>query len=113
MLECCLSTFTHTVNAVVGHIRLHHCELLTAAAALVGTGLVYPGWNHLYWGLHLTEHPRTYSGMGDVYTPWAVVPVLTTVIVVVMFLTMRTYLMRGEDPFHHTLWVTSYLIQML
>ena len=82
---------------------------MVAAAALAGTALVYPGWTHLNWGLHLTEHPRTYNGMGDVYTPWAVVPVLTTVIVVFIFLTMRTYLMRGEDPFHQTLWVMRFL----
>ena len=45
------------------------------------------------------------SGMGAVYIPWATVPVMTVVIVTFMFQVMRTFLMRGDDPFHVVLWV--------
>ena len=50
------------------------------------------------------------SGMGAVYIPWATVPVMTVVIVTFMFLVMRTFLMRGDDPFHVVLWVRMRLL---
>lgn len=72
---------------------------------MAGTALIYPGWKEVNWGVHITQNPIVVSGMGAVYVPWVAVPWLTIVIVIFIFLVMRTYLMRGEDPFHQTLWV--------
>lgn len=81
-----------------------------AASAMIGVALVYPGWNYLNWG----SYPRTAAsawslipGLGAVYVPWVTVPVLTVVIVTFVFLMSRTFLMRGEDPFHKVLWVSA------
>ncbi|DBB04960.1 TPA: hypothetical protein ACH3X3_010239 [Trebouxia sp. C0006] len=74
------------------------------ASAMAGTALVSPGWKYINWGVHITEHPMVVSGMGAVYIPWATVPVMTIVIVTFIFLVMRTFLMRGDDPFHVVLW---------
>ncbi len=72
---------------------------------MAGTALVYPGWRYINWGIHITENPMVVSGMAAVYVPWATVPVMTVVIVTFIFLVMRTFLMRGDDPFHVVLWV--------
>lgn len=72
---------------------------------MAGTALVYPGWTYMNWGVHITANPMVVSGMGAVYIPWATVPVMTVVIVTFIFLVMRTFLMRGDDPFHVVLWV--------
>ncbi|DBA83573.1 TPA: hypothetical protein ACH3X2_006488 [Trebouxia sp. C0005] len=74
------------------------------ASAMAGTALVYPGWTYMNWGVHITANPMVVSGMGAVYIPWATVPVMTVVIVTFIFLVMRTFLMRGDDPFHVVLW---------
>lgn len=80
---------------------------VSPAAALAGTALVYPGWKYIIWGVHITKAPIVVSGMGAVYVPWATVPLMTAVLVTLIFLTMRTFLMRGEDPFHKVLWVNT------
>ncbi len=72
---------------------------------MAGTALVYPGWKYVNWGVSFSQHPDIVSGMGAVYLPWALVPPMTVVIVTFIFLVMRTYLVRGDDPFHQVLWV--------
>ena len=74
---------------------------------MAGTALVYPGWKYINWGVHIQTHPFQVTGMGAVYVPWAVVPLLTIVVVTFLFLVMRTYLLRGEDPFHTVSWVSA------
>ena len=89
---------------------LRHGTLCCAASAMAGTALVYPGWKYINWGVHITEHPMVVSGMGAVCIPRATVPVMTVVIVTFIFLVMRTFLMRGDDPFHVVLWVRMPLL---
>ncbi|DBA79747.1 hypothetical protein WJX77_003194 [Trebouxia sp. C0004] len=74
------------------------------ASAMAGTALIYPGWRYVNWGVHITDNPMVLSGMGAVYIPWATVPVMAMIIVTFIFLVMRTFLMRRDDPFHIVLW---------
>ena len=86
--------------------------LVDAAFAMAGTALVYPGWQCINWGVHLQSAPFVVTGIGAVYVPWAVVPLLTVVLVTFLFLVLRTFLMRGDDPFHQVLWVSIVKIPM-
>lgn len=95
--------FSWNVSQVLPEPPKH--SLCCAASAMAGTALIYPGWRYVNWGVHITDHPMVVSGMGAVYIPWATVPVMTIVIVTFIFLVMRTFLMRGDDPFHVVLWV--------
>ncbi|KAA6420536.1 MAG: hypothetical protein FRX49_09697 [Trebouxia sp. A1-2] len=96
-----LEDCTWMVSVGAALFFLNSCLL---ASAMAGTALVYPGWTYMNWGVHITANPMVVSGMGAVYIPWATVPVMTVVIVTFIFLVMRTFLMRGDDPFHVVLW---------
>ena len=84
--------------------------LCDAASAMVGIALVYPGWKYINWGGHPRSSASSWSlvpGLGAVYVPWGTVPVLTILLVTFFFLILRMFLMRGEDPFHKVLWVST------
>ena len=84
--------------------------LCDAASAMVGIALVYPGWKYINWGVHPRTSASDWSlvpGLGAAYVPWGTVPVLTVVVATFFFLILRTFMMRGEDPFHKVLWVSA------
>ncbi len=77
---------------------------LCAVASTIGAAFVFPGVGHIDGGTSLSAPPFL-SGLGPVFLIWLVAPTLTLTLVILLFLMMRTYVMRGEDPFHKVLWV--------
>ncbi|DBA79742.1 hypothetical protein WJX77_004526 [Trebouxia sp. C0004] len=77
---------------------------LGAVASNIGAAFVFPGVGDIDGGTSLSAPPFL-SGLGPVFLIWLVAPTLTLTLVILMFLMMRTYVMRGEDPFHKVLWV--------
>ncbi|DBB04957.1 TPA: Na+/Pi symporter [Trebouxia sp. C0006] len=77
---------------------------LGAVASTIGAAFVFPGVGDIDGGTSLSAPPFL-SGLGPVFLIWLVAPTLTLTLVILLFLMMRTYVMRGEDPFHKVLWV--------
>jgi len=77
---------------------------LCAVASTIGAAFVFPGVGDIDGGTSLSAPPFL-SGLGPVFLIWLVAPTLTLTLVILLFLIMRTYVMRGEDPFHKVLWV--------
>ncbi len=77
---------------------------LCAVASTIGAAFVFPGVGDIDGGTSLSAPPFL-SGLGPVFLIWLVAPTLTLTLVILLFLMMRTYVMRGEDPFHKVLWV--------
>ena len=77
-----------------------------AAAATVGVSLVYPGFNSInFGGKNTLSTPPFLSGLGPVFLTWGIAPLLSLTCVTALFLIMRAWLLRGEDPFHKVIWV--------
>lgn len=77
--------------------------------SLLGTALLYPGAHTIDTGAPLLHKPPYLSGLGPIYTSWMFVPLLALVCVSLLLLILRHCLLRGEDPFHKTLWVSRHL----
>ena len=84
---------------------------LCAVASTIGAAFVFPGVGDIDGGTSLSAPPFL-SGLGPVFLIWLVAPTLTLTLVILLFLMMRTYVMRGEDPFHKVLWVRLPLLPM-
>lgn len=76
-----------------------------AVFSLVGTACLYPGPDTVDFGSPLLEKPPYLSGLGPVYMSWMFVPTLALICVALFFLTLRTFALRGDDPFYSVLWV--------
>lgn len=84
-----------------------------AAASIIGTATIFPGWGHIEWG-RASKTPPFLAGLGPVYLSWLTVPLLALLMVMCIFLPMRAKLLRAEDPFYSVLWVrlhTSKLVK--
>ena len=79
--------------------------LLYAVASTIGAAFVFPGVATIDGGAGLSQPPFL-SGLGPVFLTWLVGPMLSLTSVTLLFLLMRTCLLRGEDPFHKVLWVS-------
>lgn len=70
--------------------------------------MVYPGLKSInFGGGDALSSPPFLTGLGPVFLTWIVAPLLTLTLVTGVFLIMRTWLLRGEDPFHKVIWVCS------
>ena len=79
-----------------------------AAASTVGVALIYPGFKSINFGSKTAlSSPPFLSGLGPVYLTWGIAPLLSLTCVTALFLILRTWLLRGEDPFHKVIWVRS------
>lgn len=79
-----------------------------AAASMVGTATIFPGWGHVEWGRACGTRPFL-AGLGPIYLSWLIVPLLTLLSVISIFLPMRAKLFRAEDPFYSVLWVRAHI----
>ena len=73
-------------------------------ASLIGATFVFPGVHLLDAGTTLSKPPFL-SGLGPVFLVWLTAPLMALTLVTTVFLILRTFLLRGEDPFHKVLWV--------
>ena len=85
-------------------------QCLLAVFSLLGTALLYPGWEQVAFAAPLLDRPPFLSGLGPIYTSWAFVPALALVCVALLFLLLRNCILRGDDPFYRVLWVGCYTL---
>ena len=78
-----------------------------AVASLIGATFVFPGVSMLDGGTTLSKPPFL-SGLGPVFLVWLTGPLMTLTLATTLFLILRTFLLRGEDPFHKVLWVRAF-----
>lgn len=76
-----------------------------AVASTIGAAFVFPGKECINGGTSLAVPPFL-SGLGPVFITWLVGPTLALTLVILLFLILRALLMRGEDPFHKSVWVS-------
>lgn len=79
-------------------------SLCFAVASLIGASFVFPGVHTIDGGTSLSTPPFL-SGLGPVFLVWLIAPAMALTLVPLVFLLLRTCLLRGEDPFHKVLWV--------
>ena len=76
----------------------------SAVASTLGVALLYPGSAYVDFG-HYSNHPPFLSGLGPIFLTWLIAPILSITLVTAAFIFTRNSVLRGEDPFHKTLWV--------
>ena len=67
---------------------------LVAVFGLLGTALLYPGWEQVAFAAPLLDKPPFLSGLGPIYMSWAFVPALALVCVALLFLILRNRMRR-------------------
>ena len=85
--------------------QMYTTGALYAVASTIGAAFIFPGVSNIDGGTSLSAPPFL-SGLGPIFLIWLVAPTLTLMLVILLFLLIRTCLMRGEDPFHKVLWVS-------
>ena len=88
---------------MAAHISTYQ-PLCFTVASLIGASFVFPGVHTIDGGTSLSTPPFL-SGLGPVFLVWLTAPAMALTLVPLVFLLLRTCLLRGEDPFHKVLWV--------
>lgn len=90
--------------------RIQTCRLVAAVGGILGFALVYEGANGVTWAVRDPGAFPPYKGVIAIVLTWFIAPILTGLVSAVIFLLVRTLILRRSFAYNASFWLLPVLV---